>query len=292
LQLIGIGNEHLRIDVSWLGAELKSVIGRDGFNWLWHGDTAVWNGRAPLLFPVIGKSVDGHVDIDGKLYPMPPHGVARINSFALASKSDASCRLTLSDSTQTRVSYPFAFELDVTYTLSGKTLRTVAEIRNRDEKPMPFTFGFHPALMLKPAGGTPVVALEGNRVPDYQRLDKDGLLMATRHTSPFRDGVLTVQPHLFCDNALIFSQAGERAWYGVAGQSGVAFEFPDCPYLGIWTKPGAPYLCIEPWTGLPAAPDQRALPSRAGTTMLAPGGSSRVAMSMIFGIRREDALRD
>jgi galactose mutarotase-like enzyme len=27
-------------------------------------------------------------------------------------------------------------------------------------------------------------------------------------------------------------------------------SYPDAPYLGIWTKPGAPFICIEPWHGL------------------------------------------
>ena len=27
----------------------------------------------------------------------------------------------------------------------------------------------------------------------------------------------------------------------------LAFEFKGFPYLGIWSKPGAPFVCIEPW---------------------------------------------
>jgi galactose mutarotase-like enzyme len=27
-------------------------------------------------------------------------------------------------------------------------------------------------------------------------------------------------------------------------------SFPDAPYLGIWTKPGAHFVCIEPWHGI------------------------------------------
>ena len=31
----------------------------------------------------------------------------------------------------------------------------------------------------------------------------------------------------------------------------IKVDFPDCPYLAIWHKPDAPFLCIEPWAGLP-----------------------------------------
>jgi galactose mutarotase-like enzyme len=27
-------------------------------------------------------------------------------------------------------------------------------------------------------------------------------------------------------------------------------SFPDAPYLGLWTKPGAKFICIEPWHGV------------------------------------------
>ena len=27
-------------------------------------------------------------------------------------------------------------------------------------------------------------------------------------------------------------------------------SFPDFPYLGIWTKKDAPFICIEPWLGI------------------------------------------
>ena len=28
------------------------------------------------------------------------------------------------------------------------------------------------------------------------------------------------------------------------------FVFGKAPYLGIWAKPAAPYVCIEPWYGV------------------------------------------
>ena len=51
-----IANNYLAAEISPLGAELQSITSRDGANWLWHGDAQWWTGRAPLLFPVVGKS--------------------------------------------------------------------------------------------------------------------------------------------------------------------------------------------------------------------------------------------
>ena len=30
----------------------------------------------------------------------------------------------------------------------------------------------------------------------------------------------------------------------------LTMEFSDFPYLAIWSKPNAPFICIEPWHGI------------------------------------------
>lgn len=72
-------NDQLAVEIDPLGAELQSIISRDGTSCLWNGDPAFWAGRAPLIFPVVGHCRDGMVDIEGKAYPMEPHGFARRN---------------------------------------------------------------------------------------------------------------------------------------------------------------------------------------------------------------------
>ncbi len=56
---------------------------------------------------------------------------------------------------------------------------------------------------------------------------------------------------LFRDDVLILDQVKSRSvLYG--GRSGprLRIAFPDAVYLGLWTKPGAPFICIEPWHGI------------------------------------------
>lgn len=35
----------------------------------------------------------------------------------------------------------------------------------------------------------------------------------------------------------------------------VRVDYGNAPYLGIWAKPGAPFVCIEPWFGINDAPE-------------------------------------
>ena len=34
------------------------------------------------------------------------------------------------------------------------------------------------------------------------------------------------------------------------GKPHLKIDFPDTPWLGLWQKPGAHYLCVEPWAGM------------------------------------------
>lgn len=111
---------------------------------------------------------------------------------------------------------------------------------------------------------------------------RDGLLTGTTAASPFRSGRLDLHPGLFDDGALVFPEdAGQGLRYGVSGGPGLRLAFENLPNLALWTKPGAPFLCIEPWHGMAAhegAPPDIA--ARPGTMTLAPGETRRFAMSI------------
>ncbi|RDJ20441.1 aldose 1-epimerase family protein [Bosea caraganae] len=282
-----IANDDLTVQIAPLGAELQAITDKAGRNWLWHGDPAFWAGRSPLLFPVIGKHRNGEVLIDGKHYPIPPHGIARTSTFELVEQARESCVLRLSDTAGSRAAYPFAFTFDMAYRLEGMTLVLEARIENRGDRPMPFCFGHHPAFPwpLPGADGLPhQIHLDGPRAPKHLRIDGDGLLQPEVHASVFKDGVLTLDHAYFADDALIYAEGtGSSLWYGAKGHPGVRVDCPDMPHLGIWTKPGAPYICIEPWHGLPsAAAVEEPLDRRPGAITLAPGEATTLAMRLAF----------
>ena len=77
MSTVRIANEHLSVEIAPLGAEMQSLVTSDGENWLWNGDAAFWTGRAPVLFPMVGRAPDDHVQIEGQRYPMSQHGCAR-----------------------------------------------------------------------------------------------------------------------------------------------------------------------------------------------------------------------
>jgi len=279
-------SEALRVEIARRGAQIWRIQhhGRDR---LWNGDATWWDYRAPILFPVVGKSPDGQVEIDGRRYPMQSHGFARERDFTVA-PSGTGLRMEQRASRETHAQYPFDYRLTITFELAGSSLIQETWVDNDGAAAMPFCFGYHPAFLwpLDGAREDHLIKFEREEPDAIRRGDADtGLLRAAREASPVIDRTLRLADGLFTDGALQFDRIQSRElWYGAPGRPGLTVRFPDSPQLGIWTKPGAPYLCIEPWRGMAAeAGASSRLDRRPGAATLAPGGSARHRLELIFG---------
>lgn len=281
---IRIGNDHLTVEVSSVGAEMQSLTSHDGRSWLWNGDATFWGGRSPVLFPIVGRAPDDMVSIDGVAYPMAQHGFARRNEFTAAAFTATMCRFELKPSEATRAVYPFEFLLAVEHALDGPVLTVSAEVSNLDTRPMPFGVGFHPAFRwpLPGADGqSHVVTLDNGAEPQMVRV-RGGLIDPTHLPSPFSAGKLVPEASMFEADAMIFPEgAGDGLRFGIDGGPALTFKFDTLPNLALWTKPGAPFLCVEPWHGTAAlVGGSNTLAERPSTTTLQPGKTARYAFSV------------
>ena len=282
---IRIGSPQLTAEIALRGAELVRLQDEAARDLLWDGDPAFWSGRAPILFPIVGRLTDDHVTVEGTRYPMRQHGIARTSAFTLAAHDGASCRLRLAADAQTRAAYPFDFVLDLDYRIEGATLTLSGMVHNAGTIPMPASFGFHPAFRRPlPYGAAPAdhVVIFAEEEPEPIAGVEGGLLSDRRKPSPLRGRTLDLGPHLFDEDALVFLAPRSRSvHYGPPGGRGLRVDFADMPQLGIWSKPGAPFLCIEPWSGYasPVGFDGE-LAEKPGMTLLAAGESRRFAMTV------------
>lgn len=283
--LVTLVSGELSADVALLGAELVRLDDAVGRALLWNGDATWWAGRAPLLFPIVGGLADDTLRHRGRAYTLPRHGFARRSVFTLVERGTAHVTLRLEDTEATRAVWPFAFRLDVTHRLAGARLETVAEVTNRADEEMPCAFGFHPAFRwpLPGAGGrsTHTVRFEHPETAPVRRLDGRGLIDPTPRPSPVATDILALDDQLFSEDALIFDRpASRRLGYGTA-EIGLDIAFPDMPHLAFWSKPGAPFLCVEPWQGHADPADFKGeLADKPGMVRLTPGESRRFAMTV------------
>lgn len=251
-----ITSGELTARINPLGAELWSLTDRLGREYMTDADPAYWTGHAPLLFPVVGALADDGYHLDGERYAMPKHGFARRARFEVEHAEAGQVVFLLQDSEETRAIYPFAFDLGMDFRLEGTTLHMEASVANTGDTPLPFSFGFHPAFAWPLPGGAAkadhVIAFERPEPQPIRRIDPpSGLLLPDPVQSPVEGHLLRPEAAQFEPDALIWDTLASRSLtFGAPGAAQLAIAFPDTPMLGIWQKPGANYLCIEPWQGI------------------------------------------
>jgi galactose mutarotase-like enzyme len=229
-----------------------------------------------VLFPVIGGLKGGEYRYGGGSYKLPSHGFARGSEFALVSSSAESAEFRLASSDATRAGYPFEFSLVVSFTLTRAGIDVRYAVRNPGSAPMLFSIGSHPAFVLPFAGGV----LENYYVlfeveEELERwFFKDGMIVAGKTAEVMENGrVISLNRRCFDDGIMIFKNPRSRE-FSIANSlnSRTLRVITDgVPYLGIWSKPGAPFVCIEPWHGIPDMSDASGeLAEKEGIITLAP----------------------
>jgi len=251
-----IRSDRLAAEISSHGAELVRLRDRDGNDLLWDGCEKWWTGRAPLLFPIVGRLPNDIAICDGKAFPMRQHGFARNKQFSIVGVTASQCILQLASDNETRQQFPFDFVLQVAFAIEDAALRIGATVFNKSPRAMPVSFGFHPAFRWPlPYGGSRQdheIGFESSESAPIRRAT-DGLLDRTLSTEIFEGRTMPLDDAMFAPGALIFDRLKSRAVnFGVPGQPSIQIRFPNMPHLGVWTKPGAGFLCIEPWQGYAA----------------------------------------
>ena len=249
-----LNSPALSVKITSRGAELQSLKMAAGPELLWQADPAVWGRHAPQLFPTVGRLKNDTYRHEGTDYPLPNHGFAREQEFTCTDRSATHCTLTLKDNEVTRLCYPFAFELLITHTLQDQTLVITYTLRNpADDKELLASLGAHPGFKWPLIEGADrnahTITFEQDEPAPIRRLES-GLLQSQTFPTPVHNRVLALRDTLFVADVVMFDALKSRSLiYTAPGAPKIHINFPGFPHLGIWTKPGAGFVCIEPWQG-------------------------------------------
>lgn len=280
--MIEIASGDTRATVSPKGAELRrwSVAGHDV---LWAPDAAVWDAVAPVLFPVVGWTRGGIVRVDGKTYPLGLHGFASGRTFALADRTASGLRLVDRADAETRRLYPFDYRLMLDFSVSDAGLSCVAEVANEGDRPMPYAFGLHPGFRW-PQGSAATTTFEAPEEPTVPVITTDGLFSRERRPVPLDGRRLAVTRDLMAREALCFLDLRSSSLTcETPGFGRLRIAHENVPHIALWSRPPAPYLCIESWTGH-GDPDgfDGELRDKPSMRLLPPGGSARHIVRYAF----------
>ena len=243
-----IGNENLKITIAEKGAEMISVVYK-GKERVWQNETGEWAGHGPLLFPVCGHF---HVFVDGKEYPISAHGFAKKSAFTLKDKGADFVVLSLCSNAETQKVYPYDFNLDVTYTVVGDTVRIDCKMTNTGEKPLYYAIGGHESFALDEKVGEYEIAFE--KQEHVLHYDHNGGGYLTGETVDFGNHETFALPEEFFTNSrtLILKDLNSRkVSLCKKGEKLVEITFDGFANLLLWRADPGKFICIEPWTNLP-----------------------------------------
>lgn len=252
--------------VSTFGGELISYKDKDNTEYVWTGDNNYWSGHAPVLFPIVGALKNDTVTIENKPYVMPKHGFARKSEFEVVEITEQSAHFVLKENKKTLEMYPFNFELHVKHALNEKGFNTEYTVVNKSDKKMWFCLGGHAGFCcpLKQGEKFENYGLQFDEVEQCVPLYTDeksilhkentvsGILQNTRFFplkyDDYDRDVLVLDKILSKKVSVINELTGK----------GFNFAFKGFSALGVWTPPKkqAPFICLEPWKGLPAFSDE------------------------------------
>ena len=237
-----------------------SVQTNDGHEYLWQGDEKYWSGRAPIMFPICGRLYNGEYTYLGKTYSLPNHGFARKSTFSLKSASKTFITLELTSNEETRAVYPFDFIFDVTFSLNDNRLDVKYEVKNTGEKDLIFSVGGHPAFNVPLDKGVAFedCYVEFNKKCHALRVAFSPTCFLSHQDKLYNDeGTQRIDlKHDLFDNDAIFlyNVPKEVTLASDKTRRSVTMSFDGMKYIGLWhaVKTDAPYVCIEPWTSVPA----------------------------------------
>ena len=263
-EIISISSNSLTASIDTMGAQLMSL--RKGESeYLWQGDSNWWPRRAPILFPIVGVLKDSKAESAEGTISLARHGLARLNQFEVVEQSPSSVTLQLKSTEETRMSYPYDFELKLIFSVAGNTLTQTYEVSNPANVVLPFTLGAHPAFNI-PIPGVEAASLDqyhllfthswtsyGPSITDEglcdyttpQRLIVDSDTLPLSWELIDREKTITLED--VPDRRITLVANAEAS----SEAHGIQMDFEGFDYLGIWSAaPGCPFVALEPWCGI------------------------------------------
>ena len=246
----------LKIKTKKSGAELTSIK-YNGKEMLFQGTQVLdsngniyWKRQAPILFPIVGQLKNSQTQIEDKIYEMSQHGFARDMEFEEVFKIENKHHYVLKYNEETLKKYPYKFELDVIYEVIEDTLTVTYQVKNIDDKTIYFGLGGHPAFNCDYSNGEyEIVFPEKEENIEFFKL-KDGLIDTEKAKNILEDNKIHLKENTFDNDAIIMNNIKSNKVVlqnHETNQKILEFDFTGFTYLALWSKKGAPFVCIEPW---------------------------------------------
>lgn len=257
--LITLNHNGYTAQIETIGAELKSFTDPQQKEYLWNANPAYWKGCSPLLFPAIGNARNSSTIINDVAFPMPKHGFCRSAEFQIIEQHENKVIFSYQDNTETKLLYPFSFEIRLTYQLINSKISIIYDVLNKDSKEMYYQLGAHPAFNCPLEEGEKfsdyIIRFEHKETCDSPVYDSEKSCFSVTNTVQHlkESNFVTLDYDKFVNDALVFEHLKSRSVQIInpKTEKGIQVDYPDFVTVAFWTIPEkkAPYICVEPWNG-------------------------------------------
>jgi len=238
-------NDILKVEIESFGAELKSVMRKDNNReYMWYGNKKYWGRTSPVLFPFVGSMKDKKFHWQGNEYPMGQHGFARDMEHKLLSEAEDEIWFELKSDEATIKKYPFDFELNIGYRLTGDMVDVLWKVYNPANNDLYFSIGAHPAFLCPVHGEG---SKEGYRLT-FDGVDEihhhgntldTGLAVKEDMTLSLSNGYATITKNFF-DRCTYMIEGDQTGKVGIADPDGnpIVDVLFHTPLFAIWSPEG------------------------------------------------------
>lgn len=255
-----IKSGKLTAKINSYGAELTSVVGEDGFDYIWQcPGEGFWADHSPVLFPHCGRILNSTYTYDGKSYDMGTHGFAKEKDFSLVSISEDTLVLSLASDNETRKIYPFDFALNITFSVCENALNVKFSVQNTGKYELPYMLGWHPGFALDNCTDAPIgnfkLAMSGKNSLTWHPLMNGCFVNPVGVPYPIKDSAYHLcEEEIYSNDTMIFVGTGDEVTLTCDGCHGLKMSWSEnLPYFCIWKQPrsDARFVCLEPWSDIP-----------------------------------------
>jgi galactose mutarotase-like enzyme len=276
--MYSIENSRIKVEVNARGAELNSIVFKDnGLEYLWNGGEP-WAKKSPILFPIVGTLKNDTYYYNDKPYKLTRHGFARDMNFELSAQTESSLTFSLKNTEETLQKFPFAFTLNVTYSIQDNELFVNYNVFNPSEENMYFSIGAHPAFKIPLTDELQYedYYFEFSQEENALRwlISSEGLINPSAVPVITHSTILPITRDLFIKDAIVMKYINSDKVKLKSDKSshGIELSFPRFPFVGLWAAKNANFVCIEPWCGIAdsTTADQQFI-NKEGINLLTPG---------------------
>ncbi len=207
-----------------------------------------------ILFPFVNRIKDGKYSFEGKDYQLhcnesarghALHGLVYTKPFELKSCAceEEKARITFGISHTTSPGFPFAFEIEVTYTLTTNDLSVDLQAINTSDAPFPFNTGWHPYFWT--GGEVATASFEATSVCTTD----DRMIPTGTQNNPYINPI-SIDSNTTLDTTFDWNKQsllfGTNSYQVELRQNSEAKE----SFLQIYTPPHGKSVAIEPMTAI------------------------------------------